>query len=62
VFWVLVADGSGCVVPSEAEGTDQLLKRLQELPGFDNQAVIQAMASTDNREFLCWKRQEPASS
>jgi hypothetical protein len=35
LFWVLVAHEGGCVVPSEAVGCDRLLKRLQELPGFD---------------------------
>jgi hypothetical protein len=56
VFWVLAGGESGCVVPSEAEGMDQLLKRLQQLPNFDNSAVIEAMSSTENREFLCWQR------
>lgn len=56
VFWVLDGGASGCVVPSEAEGMDLLLQRLQRLPGFDNPAVIQAMSCTDNQEFLCWQR------
>lgn len=54
VFWVLVGRDSGCVVPSEAVGTNALLERLQRLPGFDNQAFIDAMTSTENREFVCW--------
>jgi len=29
---------------------------LQQLPGFDNAAVIAAMQSTDNQRFLCWER------
>lgn len=56
VFWVLVGKTSGCVVPSEAEGMNPLLERLQRLPNFDNHAVIAAMASTDNQKFLCWER------
>jgi hypothetical protein len=57
VFWVLHgSDGAGCVIPSEAEGCDQLLARLQELPGFDNEAVIKAMGSTAKARFLAWKR------
>jgi hypothetical protein len=43
VFWVLVGKDSGCVVPSEAEGMNNLLVRLQRLPGFDNRKVIEAM-------------------
>ncbi len=32
-----------------------LLKRFQELPGFDNHAFIVAMGSGDDARFLCWK-------
>jgi hypothetical protein len=58
VFWLLVAsDGkSGCAVPGSSDGSDQLLKRLQQLPGFDNEALIKAMSSTSNAKFICWKR------
>jgi hypothetical protein len=58
VFFLLIAsDGkSGCVVPQGAEGSSQLIERLQKLPGFDNEAVIKAMGSTSNAKFLCWKR------
>ena len=55
LFWVLLGEKTGCVVPSEARGTDKLLERLQKLPGFDNDAAIQAMACNDECEFLCWK-------
>ena len=56
VFWVLGGGETGCVVPSEAEGADLLLARLQQLPNFDNHAVIDAMSCSDNREFVCWRR------
>ena len=46
----------GCAVPQGATGESQLLERLQTLPGFDSEAVIEAMASTSNRRFLCWQR------
>jgi len=55
-FWVLVGDNGGCVVPQEAPGSEALLDRLQKLPGFDNQAVIDASASVENIRFLCWER------
>src|SRR4051794_5572709 len=58
VFWVLGGGDSGCVVHSEAEGMNLLLERLQRLPGFDNNAVIQAMSCTENQNFVCWKRPE----
>ena len=56
VYWMLQGKFGGCAVPSEAEGMKELLERLQQLPGFKNQAVIQAMASTSNAEFVCWIR------
>ena len=57
VFWMLVGRDakSGCVVPQGASGEDELLARLQKLPGFDNEALIAAMSSTDNQRFLCWE-------
>jgi hypothetical protein len=56
VFWVLHGSETGCVVPQGATGESTLLRRLQSLPGFSNEAVMQAMASTTNQEFLCWQR------
>ncbi len=57
VFWLLSAGDHGCVVPSEAEGMGELLTRLQELPGFDDEAVIRAMGCTDNELFPVWSRE-----
>ena len=58
LFWVLVGSESGCVVPSESEGIDLLLERLQRLSNFDYEPLIRAMSCTENREFICWQRQE----
>jgi hypothetical protein len=58
VYWLLI-DGTGtagCAVPGSAEGHQELLRRLQELPGFDNEQVVRAMGSTTNAEFVCWRR------
>jgi hypothetical protein len=54
VFVVLYGRGCGCVIPQGAEGFDALLKRLQQLPNFDNRAVIEAMGCTENACFPCW--------
>ncbi len=58
VFWLLIGSDakSGCAVPQGAEGANTLLEALQKLPGFDNKAVIEAMGSTSNARFVCWKR------
>jgi hypothetical protein len=56
VLWILVgADETGCVFPNGATGGMEILEIMQKLPGFDNKAVIQAMASISNQRFLCWK-------
>ncbi|ABU56442.1 hypothetical protein [Roseiflexus castenholzii] len=56
VFWRLHGDGPPLLIPQSASGSDSLLARLQELPGFDNRAVIAAMSSVGNERFLCWMR------
>ena len=61
VFWVLYGRDGGCAVPQGATGDGMLLERLQALPGFDNDAVIEAMSSTSNRRFLCWQRRHDDS-
>ncbi|MCC6739116.1 MAG: hypothetical protein IT452_08720 [Planctomycetia bacterium] len=56
-YWVLgAADGKKLTVPSEAGGADRLLERLQKLAGFDNAAVIEASACTEDRVFECWRK------
>jgi hypothetical protein len=56
LYWILVGDNRGCVIPAGADGEDQLLLRLQRLPGFDNEAFIAAMSCVEVKRFLCWQR------
>ena len=56
VVWVLSGERSECAIPVGAAGEDALLSKLQELPGFDNEVFIEAMSSTANNRFICWKR------
>lgn len=58
VFFVLHGPpGSGVVVPSGTAHERGLLEQLQRrLPGFDNQAVIDAMLCTEDRVFRIWRR------
>ncbi len=56
VFWILVGKQGGCVIPQGATGEQDLLGRLQALDGFDNETLIQAMASCENQRFLCWQK------
>ncbi len=56
VFWLLVAGEQECLIPHGAPGETELFERLLKLPGFDSQAMIAAMTSTDDAEFECWTR------
>ncbi|MCB1174761.1 MAG: hypothetical protein KDK39_14420 [Leptospiraceae bacterium] len=55
VFWLLVLE-SIVMIPQGIEGEDQLLPRLQQLPGFHNELVIKAMSSVGNDSFEVWSR------
>ena len=60
VWWLLLGKDAagtptGCVIPQGATGETELLEALQHLPGFDNRALGDAMACTDNRRVLCWR-------
>jgi transposase-like protein len=62
VFWVLRSPERAIRVPQGATGDDHLLERLQQLPGFDNEAFIPAMASTEEAVFKVWRRKEDTES
>ncbi|AHH15972.1 hypothetical protein NONO_c11650 [Nocardia nova SH22a] len=60
VFFVLIGvRGNGCVVPHSA-ADNGFLVRLQQLPGFDNAKVIEAMGTVSDRQFLVWRRRKSA--
>lgn len=57
VFWVLLGTHeNGFVVPANL-APDGFLERLQQLPGFDSAAVIEAMQSIEENVFVCWRKQ-----
>jgi hypothetical protein len=56
VFFIVETSGKNYVIPQQALGAGQLLESFQQLPGFDNEAVIDSMGCTDNKDFLCWER------
>jgi hypothetical protein len=62
VFWLLIGRGedTGCAISQGAKGADKLLRKLQELPGFNNDAVIEAMTSTSNNRFTYWQKDDAA--
>ena len=57
VFLVLQGvGGTGCVVPSQDPASDALLARLQQLPGFDNEALKRAMIDTESSRTVVWEK------
>lgn len=61
VFYVLRDSHGEAVIPQTASGSDALLTRLSQLPGFNEAAVIEAMGCTHDREFVCWRRDDASS-
>jgi hypothetical protein len=56
-FWLLIGLGStGCCIPHGATGDTELLARMQQLPGFNNQIFMEAMGSTQEAIFTCWEK------
>ena len=56
VFFIVEVTGKTFVIPQAAPGASEMLEHFQQLPGFNNEAVIDSMGCTDNKEFLCWER------
>lgn len=55
VWWILFGPDGQCSYPGGATGEAEILERLQRLPGFDNDQLIEAMGCTANRRFTCWQ-------
>lgn len=60
-FIVLVAGGRRPVrIPEPL--APRILAALQNLPGFDNDALMRAVGSVEKAKFLCWVREGQPSS
>jgi hypothetical protein len=56
LFFLLQADdGTGCIIASEQAEETGLVGRLQRLPRFDNEALLQASGCTVDAHFICWQ-------
>lgn len=56
VFWLLSVGEQELLVPHGAPDEDALFERLMHLPGFDKQAMVEAVTSTEDGEVECWRR------
>ena len=57
VWWILLGERpeARCVFPGGATGEQDVLKAVQQLPGFDNAQFAKAMTCTDVATFICWR-------
>lgn len=55
VFFIFTYD-DGTRIAIGLGDSDQLLPRLQAMPGFDNGAFIRAMATSDDGSSVVWRR------
>ena len=56
VFWLINRDTDGLRIPQESPVFKALMDRFGSFDGFDWEPLIAAMACTDCRYFLCWRR------
>lgn len=54
-FWKIVGDRTGCIVPNNASGMQDLISALfRHCPGLDAEQLVRAMGSTANANFVLW--------
>lgn len=56
VFWQLESKAENILIAQGTTGEADLMNRLQQLPGFDSNSIILAMACVEEGSFLCWKK------
>jgi hypothetical protein len=57
VWWLLEGEEDVlCAFPLGATGEQAVVDLLMILPGFDHMAMINAMSTPDNSDFVVWRR------
>ena len=56
VWLTLLGDDGICQIPQGCAGYDEVYDIVSQYEGFDIDEVIKAMQSTQNNEFILWKR------
>jgi hypothetical protein len=55
--WLVLKGAAGMIrIPQGNPGYDTVYERVSTLDGFNFQGVIDAMMSTENNEFVLWKK------
>ncbi len=58
VFVVLKGAQNEITIPQEAENFEALFDVFKKFEGFNYEAFIEAMSSTENAKFVCWTKPE----
>lgn len=55
VFFGFIASVSNFLILPQSDIDEEVLPRLQPLPGFDNSALIETMSSVTDAQFVVWR-------
>jgi hypothetical protein len=61
VFWVINRDTDALRIPQDSPVFKELMDAFGSFEGFNWEPFTEAMACTDRRYFLCWRRPHAAS-
>lgn len=56
VWWKIISENEFLTVPGGATGESEMLERFQQLENFDNEQLIAAMTSIENKGFVVWQK------
>lgn len=56
MYYIFYSSSEPFVVPSESRGVSELVSKIAGLPGFDQAQHFSAVGSSENRQFLVWKK------
>lgn len=51
-------DNSGCVLPLQEAIDTGIVEKLQSLPGFDNEKLMQASLDLHESYYICWQKND----
>ena len=56
IWLALIGDNSGCLIPQGTKECEKVYDIVSKYEDFDFENVIKSMSSTNNEQFLLWKR------
>jgi len=56
IWLALIGENSGCLIPHGSVGCEKVYDIVSKYEGFDFENVMKSMTSTENEQFVVWKR------